>query len=155
MTSSTVTRDVEIAVPVSTAYERFARFESFPRFMEGVESVHRVDGGSRLLWHATFNGRERDWEAEIVTETPDRELAWRSVTGRAHNGRVTFRPLDAGHCVVMLDLEQESDGLRDSVGQKLGSTGHRIQNDLERFRIYVEERDLEAGEITSSGVDLR
>jgi len=38
---STVEKSVEVDVPVSTAYNQWTQFESFPEFMDGVESVPR------------------------------------------------------------------------------------------------------------------
>ncbi|HEY9395515.1 MAG TPA: SRPBCC family protein, partial [Nocardioides sp.] len=35
---STIEKSVQVAVPVSTAYDQWTQFESFPQFMEGVES---------------------------------------------------------------------------------------------------------------------
>ena len=35
----TVEKSVEVDVPVSTAYNQWTQFESFPEFMDGVESI--------------------------------------------------------------------------------------------------------------------
>ncbi|HEY6739041.1 MAG TPA: SRPBCC family protein [Actinopolymorphaceae bacterium] len=36
---SSITESVDVAVPIRTAYDQWTQFESFPEFMEGVESV--------------------------------------------------------------------------------------------------------------------
>ena len=38
-----VTETVEVAVPVSTAYNQWTQFEEFPKFMGGVEQVQQLD----------------------------------------------------------------------------------------------------------------
>jgi uncharacterized membrane protein len=35
----TIEKSIEIAVPVSTAYNQWTQFESFPQFTDGVERV--------------------------------------------------------------------------------------------------------------------
>jgi len=36
---STITESVDVAVDVSTAYNQWTQFESFPQFMEGVDEI--------------------------------------------------------------------------------------------------------------------
>jgi len=38
---SSITESVDVDVPLPTAYDQWTRFESFPLFMEAVESVTR------------------------------------------------------------------------------------------------------------------
>lgn len=153
---TTVQKTIEIGVPVHVAYNQYTQFESFPQFMEGVESVHQVDD-ARLLWHAKIAGQERDWEAEIVEQVPDQVIAWRSVDGKPNDGRVSFQPLDAERCEVTVKVDYDPDGIVETVGDKLGFVGHRVQGDLERFKGFVESRGAETGawrgEIRSGRVD--
>ena len=39
---SSIEKSVEVDVPVTTAYNQWTQFESFPQFMDGVESVSQV-----------------------------------------------------------------------------------------------------------------
>ena len=61
---STAEQCVDVNVDVTTAYDQWTRFESFPRWMEGVASVDRIDD-THLHWVAKVknevaDGRERD-----------------------------------------------------------------------------------------------
>jgi uncharacterized membrane protein len=38
-----VEKDIEVMVPVRTAYDQWTQFETFPRFMEGVREVRQLD----------------------------------------------------------------------------------------------------------------
>src|SRR5690606_6295516 len=40
---ATITKSIDVAVPVRTAYNQWTQFEEFPRFMEGVEEVRQLD----------------------------------------------------------------------------------------------------------------
>src|SRR3954469_10261919 len=88
-TPRTVAADVEVDVPVSTAYNQWTQFEEFPSFMDGVDEVRQLTD-TELRWKATIGRQEREWTAQITEQVPDRRIAWRSVGGLANGGIVTF-----------------------------------------------------------------
>ena len=90
---SVVEKTVEVQCPLSTVYNQWTQFETFPRFMEGIEEVRQM-GDTRLHWRADIAGMEREWDAEITEQVPDREIAWRSTTGPENAGTVTFQQVD-------------------------------------------------------------
>jgi uncharacterized membrane protein len=51
-----VTKSIDVNVPVSTAYNQWTQFESFPQFMEGVKEVRQLDN-QRLHWRAEVGGK--------------------------------------------------------------------------------------------------
>ena len=57
---STIEKSIDVEVPVRTAYNQWTQFESFPRFMEGVESVRQLDD-THLHWKA----RDRRQDARV------------------------------------------------------------------------------------------
>ena len=63
----TIEESIEIEVPVSTAYNQWTQFESFPRFMDGVERVEQTDD-THLRWVAEIAGEKREWDAEITEQ---------------------------------------------------------------------------------------
>jgi uncharacterized membrane protein len=65
---ASVQESIEVDVPVRTAYNQWAQFEEFPRFMEGVEQVRQLDE-THLRWRAELWGKSKEWTAEI-TEQP-------------------------------------------------------------------------------------
>jgi uncharacterized membrane protein len=141
---ATITKQIDLAVPVRTAYNQWTQFESFPQFMDSVVEVRQSDA-KHLLWRAEIGGKEETWEAEIVEQEPDRRIAWRSVTGTPTAGTVEFEPLDDSHCRVMLTMEYEPQGLTESVGSAFGFDDRRVEGDLKRFKEFVESRGVETG----------
>lgn len=141
---TTVLNKIEVGVPVTTAYNQYTQFESFPEFMEGVTEVRQLDP-KRLHWKADIGGQHREWEAEIVEQVPDQMIAWRSITGKMNNGRVTFLPLGAALCEITVQVEYDPEGLVETVGDKLGFVERRVEGDLERFKKFVEARGAETG----------
>jgi uncharacterized membrane protein len=141
---SSVEESVEVAVPVRTAYDQWTQFEEFPRFMEGVESVRQIDD-THLHWKAEIAGTTREWDAEITEQRPDERVAWRSTSGTANAGVVTFHRLGEGRTKVMLQLDVEPEGHVESAGDKLGFVKRRAVGDLERFKEFIETRGTESG----------
>ena len=74
---TTFTETIDVDVPVRVAYNQWTQFESFPRFMEGVDRVVQLDD-TTLDWTATIAGRTKHWRAKIVEQRPDEVLAWLS-----------------------------------------------------------------------------
>ena len=139
-----VQKTIEVPVPVHEAYNQWTQFESFPRFMEGVEEVRQLDD-RRVHWRAKVAGRESEWDAEITEQIPDKRIAWRSITGRGNAGVVDFHRLDDTHTQVSLQMEAETEGPAESVGDKLGMLDRQVEGDLKRFRDYIADRGTAEG----------
>lgn len=140
----TVEEHVEVDVPVRTAYDQWTQFESFPRFMEGVEEVHQIDD-THLHWKVKAAGAEREFDAVITEQRPDERVAWKSTEGPAHSGVVTFRRLSEGRTRVTTQMEWQPQGLAEKAGALLGADDRRVKGDLKRFKSFIEERGHETG----------
>src|SRR5918999_5665321 len=101
---STVTKAVDVTVPIQTAYNQWTQFEEFPRFMEGVKSVTQTDD-THLHWVAEIAGKEKEWDAEISEQHPDERVAWRATSGAENAGVVTFHHLDDDTSRVTLQMD--------------------------------------------------
>ena len=141
---STIEHSVDVAVPVRTAYNQWTQFESFPEFMEGVESIKQLDD-TRLLWHVQVAGVHREFGAEITEQRPDERVAWRSLEEPHQAGVVTFHRLTADTTRVMLQMEFEPEGIVEQVGDKLQLVRMRVHGDLERFKKFIESKGHETG----------
>lgn len=140
----TVRTSITIDVPVSTAYNQWTQFEDFPEFMEGVESVTQLDD-MRLHWVAEIGGTREEWDAEIIDQTPDRRIAWQAIGGKKNTGAVTFQPESDGRTRIELELDYETEGLKEKAGDALGVVDRRVEGDLERFKTLLESRRAETG----------
>jgi uncharacterized membrane protein len=139
-----ITKTIDVNVPVRTAYNQWTQFEEFPRFMEGVEQVRQLDD-KRLHWRANIGGKQKEWEAVITEQTPDRQISWRSTSGARNDGTVSFQPIDANSTRVTLRLDYDPEGFIENVGDKLGVVSARVEGDLKRFKEFVEARGRETG----------
>ena len=136
--------EVTVDVPVNLAYNQWTQFEEFPRFMDGVVSVEQVTD-SRLHWVAEVAGVRREWDAEILEQLPDRKVAWAATDGATNAGAVYFEPVEPGRTRVRLELEYEPEGLVEKAGGALGLVSRQARSDLERFKAFIEDRDVPTG----------
>jgi uncharacterized membrane protein len=139
-----IEKTFEVDVPVSAVYNQWTQFEEFPRFMEGVEEVHQVDD-THLHWKAKIAGKEKEWDAEIVEQVPDKVIAWRSISGAPNAGTVRFEPLNKGRTRIKLTMEYDPQGLVENVGDAVGMVSRRVEGDVERFKDLLEKRRAETG----------
>jgi uncharacterized membrane protein len=139
-----IEKSIEVNVPVRTAYNQWTQFEEFPRFMEGVESVKQLDD-TRLHWVANVGGERKEWNARITEQIPDQRIAWHSEGGEVTSGVVSFHSLGASETRVTVRLNYEPKGVTEKVGDMLGVVSGRVEDDLERFKDFIEARGHETG----------
>ncbi|WP_457962294.1 SRPBCC family protein [Arthrobacter sp. D1-29] len=139
-----VKETIDVAVPVSTAYNQWTQFESFPQFMSGVESVTQLTDTTNH-WVTKIGGVEREFDTEIVDQTPDERIAWRSVDGKSHAGRVHFTPLDAGNTRISVHFEWGPETFTEKAGAALNLDDMRVKADMRRFKEFIESRGAETG----------
>jgi uncharacterized membrane protein len=140
---ATIEKSIDVRVPVSVAYDQWTQFEEFPKFMNGVVEVRQLDD-THLHWAAEIGGERREWDAEIVEQKPDRVIAWRSTGGVPNSGRVEFEPIADG-TKVSVEMQYETEGAKEKIGSVLGFDEGQVEEDLERFREVVEERQVPTG----------
>jgi uncharacterized membrane protein len=140
----TVKESIDVDVPVSMAYNQWTQFEEFPKFMEGVESVEQSDD-THLRWVAEVGGERREWQAEMVEQVPDEKVAWRTVDGNGPNGIVTFEALGESKALITVEMSYEPEGLKETLGAKIGMDTRQVREDLQRFKQLVEALGQETG----------
>jgi len=142
--TTNVVQTVDVAVPVTTAYNQWTQFESFPEFMEGVERIDQLSP-TRTHWVTRIAGVEREFDAEITEQHPNERVAWRTTNGTHQAGVVTFHRIDDRHTRVTLQLDHEPSGVVEKAGDALGIVQHRVQGDLQNFKEFIESRGREEG----------
>jgi uncharacterized membrane protein len=147
----TVEQSIDVNVDVTTAYEQWARFESFPQWMEGVVSVDQI-GDGRLHWVArvqnevaTVENETREWDARITEQTRDTRISWESVGGtpdeKPNTGSVTFEPLGDSACRVTFGMDWEPEAaLKANEVYMVAAVNQVVSADLARFKDFIEAR---------------
>ena len=141
---STVTSTIDIDAPITTVYNQWTQFETFPQFMSGVDQVRQLSD-TLTHWEVSIAGVDREFDAEIVEQHPDERIAWNSVGGENHAGVVTFHRIDDDRTRVALQLDWEPQGVVEKVGALLQVDDIQIDRDLHRFKELMEENGFETG----------
>ncbi|WP_016696266.1 SRPBCC family protein [Rhodococcus rhodochrous] len=141
---SEITQSVDVAVPVSVAYNQWTQFERLPQFMDGVDAVEQLDE-THLRWTIRIGMTARTFTATITEQHPDQRIAWRSDGTVRHAGIITFHRLDDTHCRVTARMDIDPVTVTETVADKTGILARRIAKDLERFKDCVEARGSTSG----------
>jgi uncharacterized membrane protein len=139
-----VEKIVEVNCPIRTVYNQWTQFEEFPRFMAGVKEVRQLDD-THVHWHAEIWGKDKEWDAEITEQEPDKRISWKSVSGAPNAGTVRFEPLDADRTRVRLVMAYEPEGAVENAGDALGIFSQRVESTVKDFKEYIESRGAESG----------
>ena len=136
---STAQSTIEVDVPLSTAYNQWTQFESFPKFMSNVESV-TPQGESRSHWVVKIAGVEREYDAETTEQVADSHLAWHSIGELKQGGKVSFESLGPNTTKIHLVLTWEPEGFVEKVGDMLNIDDATVSKDLKAFKEFIEGR---------------
>jgi CBS domain-containing protein len=123
---ATIRHSIDIKAPVHILYNQLTHFEDYPRFMDEVESVSRVDD-THLHWTAHMAGQPLEWDAEISEQQEDRCIAWRNLGGPAGEGRVDLqsRGKDDSRLTFTLQAPPEPQATEEDIAQRLH--GHLLR----------------------------
>ena len=141
---SSIIESIEVNVPVRTAYNQFTQFEDFPQFMKSVHSIRQLDD-KRLHWKANVAGEEKEWDAEITEQIPDKRIAWRSIGGVPNGGVVTFHKISDNVTRVTLQMDYQPEGVLETIGDALGAVRMEARSNLSNFKEMLEKRGSETG----------
>jgi uncharacterized membrane protein len=139
-----IEKTIEVEAPLRAVYNQWTQFEEFPRFMAGVKEVKQLDD-THVHWRAELWGKDKEWNAEITEQQPDKRVSWKSVSGPESAGTVRFEPLDADRTEVRLAMAYEPEGAIEKTGDALGVVSSRVQTTLEQFKEFIEQRGRETG----------
>jgi uncharacterized membrane protein len=148
-----VEKIVDANCPVRAVYNQWTRFEDFPKFMSGVKEVRQLDD-TYVHWNAEVWGKEKEWDAEITEQEPDRRTSWKSISGARNAGTVRFEQLDEQRTRVRLVMAYDPDGVMENIGGALGLFGVHVQNTVDDFKAFIESKGQQPGgwrgEVTDS-----
>ncbi|HYR22273.1 MAG TPA: SRPBCC family protein [Chthoniobacterales bacterium] len=123
---------IVVNAPVSDVYQRWLAFEDYPKFINVIQRVRKVDA-NHFVASLRFNGKPYETMLEMILRVQDRRLAWRTVSnGRTPShlatGVVSFLSDRDGMTRITLKLTS-------SFG---GAVGRRVNNYLRNFKRLVE-----------------
>jgi uncharacterized membrane protein len=138
------TESIDVEAPITTVYNQWTQFESFPEFMDGVDKVEQLDD-THTHWVTSIAGVTREFDATITEQHPEERVAWASDTEPRHAGVITFHRIDDTTTRVTAQMDLEPEGVAEQVGDKAGLISHRVKGDLKNFKEFIERRGRETG----------
>jgi len=141
-------KSVQIGHPIDEVFRAWSDLEQLPSRLRLVEEV-RVRG-KRSHWKLRLNGRSFEWDAEMTQNIPNQSLAWKSVRGPKHTGRVNFSPLgrDTEVHVVMNYAPPGGELAGDLLGQAAALESQLAQA-LRDFKAALEGKGQETAETSA------
>ena len=82
---------------------------------------------------------------DLSEQIPDHRIAWQSESGEYTSGTVTFQSAGLDRTRVNLELSYDPQGFIETTGDTLGVVSRRVEDDLERFKHFIENRGAETG----------
>jgi uncharacterized membrane protein len=142
---------ITIAAPRQQVFEFWRNLQNLPRFMRHLVSVE-LQENNRSRWIAEGpRGRRFQWDTEIVNETPNELIAWKSLPGSDIDsaGSVRFSDAPAGRGTE-LRIEMQYNPPAGTVGAYIAKLLGRepekeLSSDLRRLKQF-----LECGEIATT-----
>ena len=141
---SSIIEAIEVNAPVSTVYNQFTQFEDFPQFMKSVKEIHQLDN-KRLHWKANVAGEDKEWDAEITEQIPDKRIAWHSIGGVHNAGVVTFHKIGDNVTRITMQMDYRPDGVLETIGDAFGAVRMETRANLTNFKEMLEKRGVETG----------
>ncbi len=84
-------KSIQIASSLVDVWETWSDLDALTAISDSIQQVRTF--GDRSRWTVNLNGTQLQWEAEITQVIPYQAIAWKSVSGPKHTGRVTFSQL--------------------------------------------------------------
>lgn len=100
---------------------------------------------STLVCPPSLQVLRRGFDARILAQIPDELISWESVEGPHHSGTVTFHAVSTVETRVTVEVDWDPR----TVLERAGATAHledrQIKKNLERFKEFIEGREVETG----------
>jgi uncharacterized membrane protein len=143
-----VEHSITVSRPASEVYDFWRDFENLPRFMTHLIDVDTTtDGRSHWIARGPF-GLQVEWDAEIITDRPNKAISWKSLDGSDVDtaGSVHFTELggDRGTEVrVSLKYDPPAGKVGTAIAKLIGmSPEAQIKADMRHFKQLMEAREI-------------
>lgn len=154
--ATTVIEEIDVGVPLRTAYDHWTEYERFSGFTKGVQEAKRGDEATSE-WRVKVGPSTRTWKATVQEQIPDDRIVWTSEGGQGTTeGAVSFHELAPTLTRIILVLVYHPTGFVEKTGNIWRAQGRRARLDFKNFQRYVTFADEEAegwrGEIRDAEV---
>ncbi|MEV6172626.1 SRPBCC family protein [Streptomyces sp. NPDC051954] len=132
-----IIEQVDVCVPVRTAYDQWTQYQEFSTFAKGVKSAGRADD-TQSDWQLKVFWSNRSWKAKTTEQIPDDRIAWTSEGAKGTTkGVVSFHHIAENLTRVLLVIEYYPSGLFEKTGNIWRAQGRRARLDLKNYARFI------------------
>jgi uncharacterized membrane protein len=139
-----VQQAVDVAVPLSVAYNQWTQFEEWPQFMHRLDQATQEDDCT-VSFRTKIWGMSKEFVGQIVEQRPDERIQWSVKEGVAHKGVVTFHELAPRLTRIQVSLDVEPGSLVEKAARGMRHVKRAVRADLARFKAFIEMQEVETG----------
>jgi uncharacterized membrane protein len=139
-----VQQAVDIAVPLSVAYNQWTQFEEWPQFMHRLDQATQEDDCT-VSFKTKVWGMSKEFVGQIVEQRPDERIQWSVTEGVTHTGVVTFHELAPRLTRVQVSLDVEPGSWIEKAARGMRHVKRAVRADLARFKAFIEMQEVETG----------
>jgi len=139
-----VQQAVDIAVPLSVAYNQWTQFEEWPQFMHRLDQATQEDDCT-VSFRTKVWGMSKEFVGQIIEQRPDERIQWSVSEGVAHTGAVTFHELAPRLTRVQVSLDVEPGSWIEKMARGMRHVKRAVRADLARFKAFIEMQEVETG----------
>jgi uncharacterized membrane protein len=134
-----IVESIDVGVPIDVAYNQWTQFSDLSGFMKKVENVEQDQNEpQKVHWKAQVFWSHREWDAEIIEQTPEERIIWKSKGEKGHvDGAVTFHKLGPQLTRILVVLEYHPQGFFEHTGNLWRAQGRRVRLELKHFRRHA------------------
>lgn len=135
---------IQIGRNVPDVFNAWSHLERLPHLIDCVEEV--TSAGNSSNWKIDVDGKNVEWQAETTQFIPNEAIAWKSVSGPKHTGRIVFSPL--GDDTLMHVTVNYAPPFGRFAGLLSPMTGHvegAISDALRGFKSALEDGSSDSG----------
>ncbi|MCF4141170.1 SRPBCC family protein [Streptomyces sp. Tue 6430] len=151
-----IMEQIDVGVPLRTAYDQWTKYQDFSTFAKGVKSASRADD-TTSDWQLKVFWSNRSWKAKTTEQVPDDRISWTSEGAKGTTkGVISFHEIAENLTRVVLVMEYYPTGLFEKTGNIWRAQGRRARLDLKNFARFItlkgEAEDGWRGEIRDGEV---
>lgn len=142
--ATTIIEEIDVGVPLRTAYDHWSEYENFSGFTKGVQDAKRGDEATSE-WRVKVGPSTRTWKATVQEQIPDDRIVWTSEGAQGTTeGAVSFHEITPTLTRIIMVLVYHPTGIVEKTGNIWRAQGRRARLDFKNFQRYVTFADEEA-----------
>lgn len=132
---------IEIDLPLAKVYELLSNPVDFPKFLERIDSVERINSQT-FEYKTTIGNEEFVWTTNLIDNLRNTRFAWITINGNLNQtGTIRFTPLDNGTRTKVefsLDYRTFFGDPAEELGTFIEESPAQLVKDLKKFKDLAE-----------------